>query len=591
MIADNAMMTSAHLRYADIINFLALLKPYWKNIFVFIVCGLVLTLLSLPYPWLTKVMIDDVMLRQDISLLYVILVCTFILTVVRSILTALRRYYVSYVQHAMAFDISFLFYRHLQKLSFSFYDSRQVAEVLSRQNDAAQSRRLLIDIITTLINNLLYLTIVPFVVFIMNWKLALIAGFTLPWMAFSFFVLSRFVKRYSQRVAEKNAETSARTFEFISAIREIQALKIEGLILKRIKHIYLQYRKLDMNMRVFGTVEGLISAVMTAIGTLLYTWYGAVLVITGQMTLGELTAFTAFIGYLYTPLTKIFGQLVPIQEVLVHSNRFFEVYDLEPEICDPANPVKLSYIEGWVTFSNVSFGYRGSATVLKDIDLTIPAGSRVAIVGETGCGKTTLMSLLPRFYDPEQGQILIDRIDIRKMSVDDLRSSIGVVRQHPFIFSGTIYDNITCGKKCFSENQVMAAAKAANIHYHINSLKNRYNTKVGENGTTLSGGERQRIALARLFLLNRPIWIMDEVTTGIDRITEKMVHDAIRRLSKGRTTFIIAHRLSTIRDSDLIVVMDNGMIVEKNDYEELMRLKGFFYQLNKKIIKGQPEEK
>jgi len=332
-----------------------------------------------------------------------------------------------------------------------------VAEVLSRLRDASESREILIEILNKIITNLLYLTIVPFIVFMMNWRLALIAGFTLPWMAFSFFVLSRIVKRYARLAAEKRAEMSARNYEFISGIREIQALRVENRILRRIRHIYLQFRKLDMGMEVFSNVEGLIGSFMTAVGTLLYTWYGASLVINGSMSVGELIAFTTFIGYLYNPLTSMVGLLVPIQEVLVYTKRFYDVYDLKPDIDEPLRPVKIKNFKGHVVYSKVSFGYQANKMVLKDIELDIPAGTRVALVGRTGSGKSTLVSLLPRFYDPQKGSITIDGVDVRDMSLDFLRSHIGVVMQSPFIFVGTISENITCGRRGFSRAEVIDA--------------------------------------------------------------------------------------------------------------------------------------
>jgi len=575
--------------YRNIVKFLVLIRPYWKNIIVFIFSGLILTFLSLPYPWLTKLMIDDVMLRQDTSLLYVILIGTFLVTAIRSILSSLRNYYVSYVQHAMAFDIQFVFFKHLQRLSFSFYDSHEVAEILARLRDASESRRILIEVINQIVTNLLYLSIVPVIVFMMNWKLALIAGATLPWLAFSFFVLSRVVRRYARLVAEKRAEVSARNYEFISGIREIQALRVENRILRRIKQLYLRFRKLDMEMRVFGNVQGLFGSIMTAIGTLFYTWYGATLVIRGTMSVGELIAFTTFIGYLYNPLTSMVGLMVPIQEVLVYTKRFYDVYDVKPDVQDPIRPVKVKAFQGHVIYSGVHFRYNSNKALLEAIDLDIRPGCRVALVGRTGSGKSTLVSLLPRFYDPQKGVVAIDGVDVREMSLDFLRSRIGIVMQHPFLFVGTISDNITCGQKGFSQTQVMEAAKAANAHEFISSLPEGYNTPVGERGETLSGGERQRLAIARLFLLNRPILILDEATSNVDQKTESLIHEALGRLAKGRTTFIIAHRASTVKDADTIVVLDAGRIVEQGTHQELVARKGVYGSLYHRDSIGEQE--
>jgi len=563
----------------NILKFLILLRPYWRNIVVFVFCGIFLTFLSLFYPWMTKWLIDEVMLRQDSSLLLPILIITLIVTVLRAALGFLNNYYVSYVQHKMAYDIQFRFFSHLQRLSFSFYDKREVAEILSRLRDAALSRQIMINVLTTLINNLLYLTFVPFIVFFMNWKLALIAGFTLPWMAFSFFVLSRIVKRYARLAAEKGAEVSARNYEFVSGIREIQALTVEKRILRRIRQLYLQYRKLDMKLRTYGNFQAFIGAIMTAVGTLLYTWYGASQVIGGQMTVGELLAFTAFIGYLYTPLTSIVGLMVPIQEVLVHTRRFYEVYDEQPEVGDPKRAVKPGTLNGQVTFSNVSFAYETHRPILKEISLDIPAGTRVAVVGETGSGTSTLVSLIPRFYDPQEGSIALDGINVRDLSIEDLRSRIGLVMQMPFLFVGSLYDNITCGRKGYSHRQVFDAAAAANAHEFISALPDGYDTWVGEKGVTLSGGELQRVAMARVFLLDRPILILDEATSSVDQQTEALIQDALMRLTRGRTTFIIAHRLSTVREVDTILVMHDGHVVEQGDHQALLGRRGHYHRL------------
>jgi len=571
----------------NIHKFLLLLRPYWKNILVFAISGMCLTGLSLVYPWLTQWLVDDVMLRQDASLLVPILLITLVVTLLRATLSFLNSYYVAYVQHQMAYDIQFRFFTHLQRLSFSFYDGRETAEVLSRLRDAALSREIMISVITTLINNLLYLAFVPAIVFLMNWKLALIAGFTLPWMAFSFFVLSRIVKRYARLTAEKGAEVSARNYEFISGIREIQSMSVEEQILRRIRHRYLQYRKLDMKLRSFGFMQGFIGAVMAAVGTLLYTGYGASQVINGQMTVGELLAFTAFVGYLYNPITSIVGLMVPIQEVLVHTQRFYDVYDLQPEVQNPKKPLRLARAKGNISFENVGFGYDPERPVLKGIDLKIPAGATVAIVGETGGGKSSLVSLVPRFYDPQSGSVVLDGTDIRRYALPDLRSQVALVMQHPFMFVGTILENITCGRKGYRFDQVVEAAEAANAHDFIASLPETYHTPVGEKGATLSGGERQRIAIARAFLLDRPILILDEATASVDQQTESLILDALLRLHHDRTTVAIAHRLTTIQHADIIVVMKDGRIIERGDHLTLMALKGHYSQLFAKLQERQ----
>ncbi len=573
--------------FQNIAKFSLLLRPYWKNILVFIFTGLVLTVLSLPYPWLTKIMIDDVMLQQDNSFLFVILGITFILTVFRSLFSSVRDYYISYIQHAMSYDIELKFFKHLQSLNFSFFDKQEIAEVLSRFRDAAQSRQILIDILNRIVTNLLYLSIVPVIVFLMNWKLALIAGITLPWLAFSFFVLSRMVRKYAKIVAEKRAELSAKNYEAFSGIREIQALNIESRVLIRIKKLLLRFRKKDMEMRVISNIQGLLGGIATAGGTLFYTWYGATLVINGQMTIGELIAFTTFIGYLYNPLTDMVGLLVPIQEVVVYTERFYDIYDITPAIRNCANPAAVKNINGDISFSNISFTYHSkeySSTAQRTLDkinIDIPAGSRVAVIGQTGSGKSTFVSLIPRFYDPDKGSIQIDGIDIKDFELDFLRSNIGVMRQAPFIFTGTIFENITCWKKGFSRNRVIDAAKAASVHDFVSKLSKGYDTLVGEKGETLSGGERQRIAIARIILLNRPIMILDEVLSAVDEKTRYIIQKAIKKISRNKTVFMVTHDLENILDADIILVFDQGRIVETGGHQELSEKKGMYYKLYK----------
>lgn len=557
-------------KYKNIIAFYLLMRPYWRNIAVFVLTGLLLTLLSLPYPWFTKILIDDVLLRQDDSLLYVIVGVTFALTVTRAFFAALRTYYVSYVTHTMASDIRLLFFAHLQKLSFSFWDGREVAEILSRFRDASSSRHILVQIINTTINNLLYLSIIPLIVFSLNWKLALIAGVSLPATILSYAILSRAVKKYARLVSEKGAELSAKNQEFLLANREVQSLGIEQHVYRRAKRYTLQFRKLDMKLKTFGNIQNFVGALTGAFGVLLYTWYGALQVITGVMTVGELTAFTSFIGYLYGPLTNLAGLMVPIQESMVYTNRFYELYDLVPEIRSPDKPRKKDTFRGDITFSGVRFGYEEGRVVLDDIDLEIQAGMNVAILGGSGSGKSTLVSLIPRFYDVSEGKILLDGIDIREIPLEYLRSKVAVVAQDPFFFVDTIYNNITGWRSSYQVEQVYEAARAANVHDCILSLPKGYDTVMGEDGATFSGGEKKRIAIARAFLLDRPLLIMDEATSSVDEKTDREIRQASAKLMEGRTTFTVSHRPTSVIDCDLILLMENGRVVEKGSHEDLL---------------------
>jgi ABC-type multidrug transport system fused ATPase/permease subunit len=343
-----------------------------------------------------------------------------------------------------------------------------------------------------------------------------------------------------------------------------------------------------MEMGAISNIQGLIGGIATASGTLLYTWYGATLVINGEMTVGELIAFTTFIGYLYNPLTDMVGLLVPIQEVAVYTKRFYEIYDIEPDIKESETPVIPGKIKGAVSFSNVCFGYNSQdKKSLTDINFSIPAGSKVVVVGRSGSGKSTLLSLIPRFYDPHEGCIRIDGIDIQNLSLDFLRSHIGIMMQAPFIFVGTIFDNITCWKKGFTYEDVIEAAKIANAHEFISNLPKGYETQVGEKGETLSGGERQRIVLARIILLNRPILILDEAMSSVDQNTQELMQEALKKVCAGRTVFMVTHRLDLARDADIIIVLDNGQIVEQGSHQDLIKKKATYYRLCRKLMQSE----
>lgn len=523
------------------------------------------------------------MIKQSITLMPVILIGTFLLTVVREVLNGLRQYYTDYVQEIMSLEIRTKFYRHLQRLSFSFYDSREVAEVLSRFDDAGQSRAILIECVNIIMTNITYLIVIPFIVFSMNWKLTLLAGLTVPWMISSMVGLSKLNRKYSRLHAEKKAENDAKLYETISGLREIQSLVTENMTFRMIKRLFLQRRKLRIYLDTYQNLEDCIAEIMTALGTLCYMWYGVSLVAKGHLTVGEFLAFSTFVEYMYESLEKIYKLMVPIQKAIVYTDRFYEIYDTKSEIENPADPVKIDTLKGGIQLQNVQFSYDTSRKTLKNINLTIDPGKMVAIVGRTGSGKSSLVKLLPRFYSPESGMIKINGIDIKRYALDQLRKNISFVSQDPFIFSGTIKDNITGGRNGYSWEEIIHASQQANLHNFITtSLPQKYYTHIGEHGARLSGGEKQRIALARCFLLNRPIIILDESTSQLDTQTEYVVQQNLIKFQGDKIIIAIAHRINTVKNADIILVMDKGEIVEQGHYYSLIERKGEFYNFYKK---------
>jgi ABC-type bacteriocin/lantibiotic exporter with double-glycine peptidase domain len=565
--------------FSDVGKFALLIKPFWRYIAVFLISDLLIIILSLGYPWITKMLVDDVLIQQDRALLYPILFVGFLLSALIALMRFMVNYYHNYIQHALSYQIKIIFCKRLLKHSFSFWDSHQVAELLSRLKDMVQSRRLMIQIVNTLANNFLYISVVPLILFFMNWKLALMVVAILPFMVFSFSSLSKPTKRYARSSANMQGRLSALNYEVFSGIREIQSLTIESYILRRLKLVHLKFRKVDMTMRVFGELLRYSDAMLRAGGTLLYTWYGARLVLSGQMSIGELLAFTTFIGYLYTPITALTDLMVPLQEVGAHTHRFFEIYDLKPQITNPAEPAPTNRLTGDIRFENLDFYYQQGLPVLSNINLHIPAGSTIAIVGKTGSGKSTLAGLIPRFYDPTKGRILIDGADVRTLGLPSLRQNIGFVMQHPYLFADTIRANISFGRQSKHKERIECAGKRANAHDFIKKLPLGYDTVLGEKGITLSGGERQRVSLARIFLRNCPILILDEATANVDQRTEATIQSALKQMAGNRTILMITHRLASIQSVDRIIVMDRGTIVEQGSHQELLNLKGYYYHL------------
>ena len=335
-----------------------------------------------------------------------------------------------------------------------------------------------------------------------------------------------------------------------------------------------------VQLTVRQTLFNLAVNLTTAAGTALVLGFGAYRVLEGRLTAGQLLVVMSYIGLVYKPLETISYTLGLLQERFVSLQIAFKLLDTEPEIKDAPNARRIQRAQGHIRFEGVHFQYNRRPETLKAISFEVKAGQVAAIVGPTGAGKTTLISLLPRFYDPQQGRIYLDDHDIHELAVKSLREQISIVLQEPLLFSGTIAENIRYGRLEASMDEVIEAAKAANAHDFVMRLPKQYETPIGERGTQLSGGERQRISVARAFLKDAPILILDEPTSAIDSMTESIILDALDRLMVGRTTFMIAHRLSTIRHADLILVINHGQLVEKGTHEELLRRNGLYEQLH-----------
>ncbi|MBI4723146.1 MAG: peptidase domain-containing ABC transporter [Candidatus Stahlbacteria bacterium] len=554
----------------ELTRFFYLIRPYWKFIVESIVVGVLITLLGIPFPYFTKLLIDDVFIGKDKSLLLFVVLGILFFTIFRQLISSLRSYFVLHTQQEMGLDIQFKFYHHLLKLPFKFYDSKEIGEVLSRFGDAGQSLMFTVNLINRLIMSSISLLIFPAILFYIHWKLALLALAVFPLNAYIFMQVSKIIRRYWKRIAEKSADASAKNYESLSGIRTIQSLTIEDKIFDKLRSLFSGVRDLQLRSGFVQQSSNFSLNTLQAIGTFLYMWYGWNLILNGSLSLGTYLAFTMFIGYVAGPIQEIVSLIGEIQPALVHINRFFEYYDIEPDIRDMPGSISAPKFIGSIQFEDVSFSYNSGPPVLSNINIEIPAGTTVAVVGKSGVGKSTFAYLIPRFYDPSSGRILIDGYDIKELKLKSLRQNIGFVFQEPFIFHGTMRDNIICSHSKASQSEVEKAAQIANIHEFIMKLPNGYDTNVGERGVKISYGQKQRLVLARILLLDPSILILDEPTSSVDMETEHEIMDALKQVTKGRTTIIIAHRLSTIVDADLILVIEDGRIVEKGNHNKLL---------------------
>ena len=417
--------------------------------------------------------------------------------------------------------------------------------------------------------------------FNLHWKLSLLTLITMPLVAKAMDLFGKKLKRTSGIMQERAADITAVLQETISSVRVIKSfVREEYEIARFVKENYANFRAQMKNAQVMATLTPVIELI-AAIGVTFLIWYGGFEVINGNLTAGALIAFLVYATNLANPikrLSRIYGN---VQKAMAAAERVFSVLDEKTDIIEKDNATELKAVIGKVDFKAVTFKYNENEVILKDINLEVKAGQMVAIVGPSGAGKTTIVNLLPRFYDPVAGNIYIDDVNIADVTLASLREKIGIVPQETVLFNGSIYDNILYGDLTATTEEVMAAAKAANAHDFIMQMADQYQTQIGERGSKLSGGQRQRIAIARAILKNPRILILDEATSALDTESEKLVQDALDKLMVGRTSFVIAHRLSTILQADMIIVMEKGQIVEQGSHEELLKLDGLYSGLYK----------
>lgn len=481
----------------------------------------------------------------------------------------------------LIFDMRNHIYQHLQKLSLRYFENRKTGDIMSRVvNDVNSLEAVMVGPVIGFITDIFTVIWILYFCLSFDWQLTVLSLVVGPILIPPTVVFGMIIRKTFRLLREKVGELNALIQDNLSGIRIIKGFAREEQEFDRFRQKNDENRMLNIRigrlMAAFRPALG----ILTQAGSLIVLLYGGIKVLKGEMTAGMFVVFFPYIGRLYGPIMGLTRFYTFIQRALASVERVFEVLDTEPDIADKEDAIELPVIRGQVEFRNVSFSYSGDMEVLKDVSLKAQPGQMVAFVGPSGAGKTTAANLVPRFYDPTEGDIFIDNHNLKDVKMKSLRKQMGIVLQEPFLFNDTIKASIGYGKLGATDEEIIEAAKAANAHEFIQELPKGYETVVGERGIKLSGGQRQRISIARAILANPRILILDEATSSVDTETEMLIQSAIQRLVKDRTTFVIAHRLSTIHNADLIVVLDKGNVVEMGTHDELLTTGGLYSRLH-----------
>ena len=574
---------------------LRLLRPHWRLVTGSVIITSLVTLIGLLTPWPLKILVDsalgDVPLpaildgllgslaTNRVALILLVVVAELGLILVLNLLGVLASYLDTRLDLDMTLDFRSTLFQHMQRLSLAFHDKRQSGMVLYKINNMDSAPTGLLMTVLPIGQNLLTLVGMLWISFLLNWRLALVSLVVVPFLYYALSYYSTHIKDRIYQVRNMEGQTISIIHESLAMLRVIVAFGREDHEHRRLRDQGERANRARLGLTVRQTLFSLAVAMTTGTGTALVLGFGAYEAIQGRLTVGELLIILTYIGSVYAPLVSLSSTATEIQEQLIMLEMAFRFLDEEPDVQDRPDAVTIERAKGHVVFESVRFSYQGRVDTLKDISFDAPAGQATAIVGPTGAGKTTLANLIPRFYDVNEGRVLLDGVDVKTATIKSLRRQMSLVLQEPLLFSTTIEENILYGRPTATTDEIVEAAKDANAHDFIMALPQKYETSVGERGAQLSGGERQRIGIARAFLKDAPILILDEPTSSIDSKTERVILDALDRLMVGRTTFLIAHRLSTLRGVDNILVLHHGELTEQGTHEELLRLNGTYRQL------------
>jgi len=567
---------------------LGYVKPYTKYVVLAILLNLLVAGLGPLRPYLTKIAVDDYIAKSDYNGLLNIAIILLVTLLFQSLMQFFLTYYTQLMGQKIIYDLRVKLFAHVQKLALRYFDKTPIGRIVTRvTNDVEALNELFSSGIVMVFSDIFIIIWIFIFMFFMSWDLSLVTLSVLPVLIYGTFLFRKKVRESYRDVRFHLARLNSYMQEHITGMSIVQAFAKEDDEINKIASINADHKKANIDSIFYYAVFYPAVEILSSAAVTLIIWYGGGDVIQGAMTIGVLFAFIQYTEMFFRPIRDLSEKYNIMQTAMASSERIFKLLDNDTVVKNPDNPKEISKVKGEIEFDKVCFAYNENEYVLKNVSFKINPGETIAIVGATGAGKTSIINILTRFYDIQNGRILLDGTDIKEIDKRDLRKYISVVLQDVFLFSGTIKSNISLGSENITEEDVVNAAKTVGAHKFISQLPNQYNEEVKEKGATLSVGQKQLISFARALAYNPQILILDEATSSVDTETEILIQQAIEKLLVGRTSIVIAHRLSTVQNADKIIVMHKGEIREMGTHQQLLAQKGIYYKLYQLQYKDQ----